>query len=139
MLVYRKEALSKRIEKLKEYRNDLYLFQGVSYDEYLHDKKIRYCIERLLFLLCENILDFLDHILSAKYQIVSNSYEDIIDNAYSQNITDQSVYLQLKGLVGFRNILAHNYLSLSNEEIFKNYQKMLGLLSELIDVFEGML
>lgn len=92
-----------------------------------------------MFLLSENILDFLDHILSAKHQIVSDSYEDIIENAYSQNIVDKSVYLKLKGLGSFRNILAHNYLSLSNEEVFRNYHKIRGLLDELIDCFEEIL
>lgn len=138
-MVYRKEALLKRIEKLKEYRHDLYSFNNISYDVYIHDKNIRYAIERLLFLISENILDFLDHILSSKYDIVSDSYEAIIDNAYAKNIIEKSVYLNLKGLGGFRNILAHNYLGISNEMVFSNYQKMVKLLDELIALFEGSL
>lgn len=135
-MVYSKEALLKRIEKLREYRHDLKEISGVSFEEYLKDKKIKYSAERLLFLIAGNILDFLDHILSSRFEIISESYEDIVENAYEKSLLEETLYSKLKGLGGFRNILAHEYLYLSDEEVFKNFRKMLEIIGEVIERFE---
>ncbi|MGB9715888.1 MAG: type VII toxin-antitoxin system HepT family RNase toxin [Thermodesulfovibrionales bacterium] len=138
-LVYRKESFLKRIEKLREYRHDLKQMSGISFEEYIKDRKIKYSIERLLFLISENILDFFDHILSSQFEIISESYEDIIDNAYKKDLINASLYSNLKGLGGFRNILAHEYLDISDEEVFRNFRKTLGMIDNLIEAFENII
>ncbi len=72
-MVYRKEGLLRKAEKLREYAFDLKAMKEISFDEYIKDKKSKYSIERLLFLVAENILDFLDHILSSRFEVVSDS------------------------------------------------------------------
>ena len=136
-MVFRKESLIKRIEKLKEYRHDLKEFGEISYNDYLKNKQIRYTIERILFLISENILDFLDHILSSRFEIISDSYEDIVSNAHEQGVITDELYSKLKGLGGFRNVLAHEYMSISNEEVYRNLQKMLSIIDQIIEHFEG--
>jgi len=138
-LVYSKEALLKRIEKLRGYRYDLKELSAVSFEEYLKDKRIKYSVERLLFLIAEKILDFLDHILSSRFEIISESYEEIIENAYKKSILKKPLYSKLKGLGGFRNILAHEYLYISDEEVFRNFRKMLGVIDEAIERFEAVI
>ena len=135
-MVYKKESLIKRIEKLKEYGHDLKEMGNISFDVYIKDKKLRYSIERLLFLISENILDFLDHVLSSKYKTVSDSYEEIIENAYKRGIIESSIHGNIKGLGGFRNILAHEYLTLSDDEVFRNLEKIMSLLDTIISEFE---
>jgi uncharacterized protein YutE (UPF0331/DUF86 family) len=136
-LVYRRESLLKRIEKLREYRHDLKQMSDITFEQYMKDKRTKYSIERLLFLISENILDFLDHILSSQFEIISESYEDIIENALKKNVMDDSLYLQLKGLGGFRNVLAHEYMNLSDAEVFRNLNKMLKMIDNIIDAFEN--
>lgn len=135
-MVYRRESLLKRIEKLREYRHDLRQMSGITFEQYVRDKKTKYSTERLLFLIAENILDFLDHILSSRFEIISDSYEDIIDNAKKKDLIDALLYSKLKGLGGFRNILAHEYLQLSDEEVFRNFEKMLQMIDSVVDAFE---
>ncbi len=136
-MVYRKESLLKRIEKLREYRHDLKQMSDITLEEYVKDKRTKYSIERLLFLISENILDFLDHILSSQFEIISESYEDIIENARKKEVMDDSLYSKLKGLGGFRNVLAHEYMNLSDEEVFRNLHKMLKMIDNIIDAFEN--
>jgi len=138
-LVYSRESLVKRIEKLKEYRHDLREMKDITLEYYLKDKKTKYSIERLLFLISENILDFLDHMLSARFEIISESYEDILENAYKKSLLNDPLYLKMKGLGGFRNILAHEYMRLSDEEVFRNFGKMLGMIDEIIQSLEAKL
>ena len=138
-MVYSRESLVKRIEKLKEYRHDLREMKDITLEYYLKDKKTKYSIERLLFLISENILDFLDHMLSARFEIISESYEDILENAYKKSLLNDPLYLKMKGLGGFRNILAHEYMRLSDEEVFRNFRKMLGMIDEIIQSLEAKL
>lgn len=138
-MVFRRESLVRRLEKLKEYQNDLESFGNLSFHEYIADKKNRYAIERILFLCAENILDFIDHILSAKYSMVSDGYENILENAFKRTVIEEKTYRQLQGLCGFRNVLAHEYLTIDDEEVYRNFVKMRGMLPELIVVFDAML
>ena len=135
-LVYRKESLIKRIEQLRQYSYDLKEMQGISFEQYIKDKKVKYSTERLLFLIAENILDFLDHLLSSRFEIISDSYEQIIENAYKKALIDDNLYSKLKGLGSFRNVLAHEYLNLSDEEVFRNLKKMLTVIDDVIYHFD---
>ena len=135
-MVYRRESLIKRIEKLKEYYSDIESYGEISLEEYLSDKKCKYAIERLLFLIAEDILDFLDHILSAKFSILSEGYEPILENSCKRGILTRDIYEKLKGLGGFRNILAHEYLKLNDEEVYRNFKKMKAILPEIIQYLE---
>jgi len=90
-MVYRKAGLLKRLEKLREYNADLHALGLTELDVFLSDKTVRYAVERLLFLVAENILDFLDHILSARFETVSESYEEIITNARRQGVLDDAL------------------------------------------------
>lgn len=136
-MIYRKESLLKRIEKLREYIHDLKGMGNITFEQYVKDRKLKYSVERLLFLISENTLDFLDHILSSRFELISDSYEDIIENAYKKDIINNTIYSKLKGLGGFRNILAHEYLHLSDEEVFRNFRKMVEMMDEIINTFEN--
>ena len=138
-MVYRKESLLKRIEKLKEYNRDIKVYRDLSLEEYLLDRKTKYAIERLLFLIAENILDFLDHLLSAKFSIVSEGYENILENSYKAGLIDKGMYEEMKGLGGFRKVLAHEYLRLDYSEVFRNFVKIRELLPRIIVYFEGII
>lgn len=138
-MVYNKKSLTKRLEKLREYTADINEFGNVPFEIYLKDKKTKYSIERLLLLISENVLDFLDHILSSKHGVVSDSYEDIVLNAHKKGLLDDNLYGELKGLGGFRNIVAHEYLKLNDEEVHRNCLKVKRMLGHVISAFEKLI
>jgi len=78
-------------------------------------------------------------LLSARFGVISDSYEEILENAFKKGLLKNSLYERLRGLGGFRNILAHGYLDLSDEEVFKNFRKLHGMLDEIIRDFEKLL
>ena len=137
-MVYRRESLVKQIEKLKEYYRDIESYKDLPFEEYLADKRCKYAIERLLFLIAENILDFLDHLLSTRFSIVSEGYENILENSYKRGIIDKGVYQKLKGLGGFRNVLAYEYIGLDDKEVYRNFTKMKTILPEIIAYLENL-
>jgi len=126
-MVFKESTLFRKWEKLNEYFNDIYTYKDLSLSEYLKQKNTKYAIERLLFLIAETILDFLEHILASKFDVISESYEDIIKNAMKYEIITENLYKDLKGLGSFRNILAHEYLELNDEQVYQNMKKMIKI------------
>ena len=126
-MVFKESTLLRKWEKLNEYFNDIYTYKDLSLSEYLKQKNTKYAIERLLFLIAETILDFLEHILASKFDVISESYEDIIKNAMKYEIITENLYKDLKGLGSFRNILAHEYLELNDEHVYQNIKKMIKI------------
>jgi uncharacterized protein YutE (UPF0331/DUF86 family) len=123
-MVFRPESILRRLERLREYAADLGAWRTLSLADYVADRHIRYSVERVLHLTTEVILDILDHVLSTKHDVVSDTYEDVLVNARARGIISLRTARQLKGIGGFRNVLAHGYLDTSNEEVYRNLRKM---------------
>ncbi len=58
-----------------------------------------------------------NHILSAYFGASAQDYEDILLQLAAHGVIDSSLYDQLKGLGGFRNVLVHGYLHLDSERV----------------------
>ena len=132
-MVFRPESVAKRLEKLREYHADLNSIGVDTLDVYMANREKQYATERLLLLIAESVIDIIDHILSARFHVVSEGYEDVLHNAQARAILPKEIYDKLKGLGGFRNVLAHEYLSISSEDVFRNYKKLIAILPEVID------
>ena len=138
-MVYRPDSVAKRLEKLREYRGDLAQWRDLSLSEYLAERNTRYAVERLLHLMAESVLDILDHLLSAKQEIVSDTYEDVLSNAYRGGFLTEDRYRELRGLGGFRNVLAHEYVGLDDATVYRQMGRMNQVLPKLLGDFELLL
>lgn len=87
-MVYRPRTLMERLELLRQYGADLSQWQGLSLADYLASRTTHYAVERVLFLIAETVLDMLDHVLSARHEIVSDTYEEIILNAHRNGLIE---------------------------------------------------
>ena len=121
-----------RLEKLRAYRADLAQWRNLSLDEYLADRNTRYAVERLLHLVWEAVLAILDHLLSAKQEIVSDTYEDVPSHARRGGFLSEVRYRELRGLGGFRNVLVHDYVGLDDATVYRQMGKMNQVLPRLI-------
>lgn len=130
------ETVAKRVEKLRQYYMELEAIGPLKESEYGNDKIVKYAVERLLFLICENIMDCLDHLLSTRHAIVSDTYEQVLVNAEQTGILDKALFIRVQGLGGFRNVLAHEYLAINDSEVFRNLQKLLDLRADLLAALE---
>lgn len=138
-MVYRPDSVAKRLEKLRQYQRDLAQWRDLSLDEYLADRTTRYAVERLLHLMAESVLDILDHLLSAKREIVSDTYEDVLSNAHHGGFLTEERYRELRGLGGFRNVLAHEYAGLDDATVYRQMGKMNQVLPKLLADFDAIL
>ena len=135
-MVYRPRSLLERLELLRQYGADLSQWRSISLDDYLADRTTRYAVERLLFLIAGNVLDILDHVLSARHEVVSDTYEEILTNARRHALISVDLHDALRGLGGFRNVLAHEYVGLSDDTVHEHLVKMNGVFSALLRELE---
>lgn len=135
-MVYRPRSLLERLELLRQYGADLSQWGSLSLDDYLASRTTRYAVERLLFLIAGGVLDILDHVLSARHEVVSDTYEEILTNARRHDLLSADLYGGLRGLGGFRNVLAHEYVGLADATVHEHLVKLNRVFSALMRELE---
>ncbi|MBU0559638.1 MAG: DUF86 domain-containing protein [Bacteroidetes bacterium] len=93
------------LENLKKHCN-------ITIEEIKGDKDLLWILERGLYLLLQNLLDMLSHIVSSDFNERWDFYTDIGEILEHNKIITDNDKLLLNKMVGFRNRLSHEYLSL---------------------------
>lgn len=130
-----KDILFKRIEKaeeylciLKEIRSDL------SFDEFKKNLIIQGSIERYLHLTIEALLDIGNHIIASenlgKVEVYSDVPRILFDSDYIKE-DERELFIKI---IGFRNILIHDYLNLDKDIVYK---VLIGNLKDLEDILKS--
>jgi uncharacterized protein YutE (UPF0331/DUF86 family) len=109
-LVLRREAVRERLLRLEEVISRLEELSRSSAEQMERDFREAWAAERGLQLAAEILFDVGNHILSARFGVSAQDYEDIIVQLAKAGVIDTSLRERLKGLGGFRNILVHGYL-----------------------------
>ena len=74
--------------------------------------------------------------LSARHEVVSDTYEEILSNARRHEMISVDLYGALRGLGGFRNVLAHEYVGLADATVHEHLLKMNGVFGALMRELE---
>ncbi|MGC8654495.1 MAG: type VII toxin-antitoxin system HepT family RNase toxin [Candidatus Kryptoniota bacterium] len=106
------EIIEKRIAHSFEDLQHLKKYQNVTAEDIEKDKDLLWILERGLYLLIQNLLDMLAHIVSADFNEKWDTYTDIIAILFKHNIISEEDKIVLSQMVGFRNRLAHEYFSI---------------------------
>lgn len=93
------------LENLKKHKN-------VTLEEIKSNKDLLWILERGIYLLIQNLFDMLAHIISADFNERWDYYSDIAEILKIKNIISEEDKIMLNNMVGFRNRLSHEYLSL---------------------------
>jgi uncharacterized protein YutE (UPF0331/DUF86 family) len=116
-VVLRVETLQKRLSKLEQVISGLRELEArdratlrESYFEML-------ALERLLELGAIIIFDIGNHILSAEHGLAADDYDGILTQLVTHHVISEPLRSRLKGLAGFRNLLAHAYRDIDSERV----------------------
>jgi len=129
-LVFKPEAIIKRLKELDTVSEELSKYRGIALQELKASLSKRWIIERGLIAGANLIFDIADHILTSMFHIYPDTYEDSLKFLYEKGIMSGSLYEKVKGLGGFRNILVHEYLGIDIEEEYRNFQKAVEIFRE---------
>lgn len=109
MILLDNERLLEKIDELEKYLSELEEYLPPEEEEYLSDSLRKRACERAFQLACENLLDICNLIISMKGFGIPKDARDSIRRLSENGVIPLSLSSRLEGLVGFRNLLVHQY------------------------------
>ena len=131
MLKIKAEVLRKRLNKLDEYLAILRGLQKYSFDEFIADPQRYGSVERFLHLAIEAINDMGNHVVAELDLGEVNWYSDIPALLARADHIDDSLQEKWIRMIGFRNILVHEYIEIDRKIVHDVLRNRLGDLEEL--------
>lgn len=131
----RVEVIRKRLGALDEYLGVLRSLQKYPLEEFLDNPEHYGSAERFLQLSIETTLDIGNHIVSSLGYGEVNWYSDIAILLEEKGIIDAELREKWIKIIGFRNILVHNYLEVDRKIVFDVLQNRLGDIEQLKKAF----
>ena len=101
--------LLRKLSELDDYRRQVKEFASLTVEQYARDWKIQRIIERTLQMMIETCVDVAGHIVSDEGFRIPKSYADTFTVLHENGILDDRLYLSLKKMAQFRNIVVHQY------------------------------
>lgn len=131
----RVEVIRKRIGKLEEYIEILRGLQKYSLQEFLDNPEHYGSAERFLQLAIETTTDIGNHIISSLGLGEVNWYSDIAGIIEEKGFISVELRERWIKMIGFRNILVHDYLEVDRKIVFDVLQNRLNDLEDLKKAF----
>ena len=131
----RPEVIHKRLSKVEEYLTILQRIRGYSLDEFLADPERYGSAERFLQLTLEALNDMGSHIIADLNLGIVDSASDIPRILCEENYVSEELRETWIRMIGFRNILVHDYLDVDRRVVHEVLQNDLKDVQALMRVF----
>lgn len=131
----RAEVVRKRLNKLDEYLAILRELQKYSFEEFIADPERYGSTERFLQLAIENLGDLGNHAIADLALGVVNWHSDIPELLAEQDYLGEELKETWLRMIGFRNILVHEYLDIDRRVVYRVLQNHLDDIAALREVF----
>ncbi len=131
----RREVVEKRLRKLDEYLALLRELRQIPREEFLRDPLKYGSAERFLQLAIEAVNDIGSHLVADLGLGAVDWYRDVPERLYDAGYIDQEMRERWIRMIGFRNILVHDYLDVDRNQVYEVLQKHLEDFERLRDVF----
>lgn len=115
-----REGLAKLENQLKSLRKK----QSVQLEEYQRNEDLQAIVERRLQNTIQACIDVAMHIVSEEGPRKPESYGDVFLILEEMDIIGPNLSKKMREETGFRNVLAHEYAKIMNEEVYKHLQEL---------------
>ncbi len=135
-----REVIQKRLEKSREYIEFLNnIKDSYSLNEFKDNKMVYGSSERFLHLTIEALLDMGNHLVSDQDLGNIDSYRDIPKILHQNDYIDSEQKEIFIKIIGFRNILFHDYLDIDKATVYKIIKENLSDLTDLLKMYANQL
>ena len=117
------ERLTKIISDIHRYLDDLERIE-IKDPRDLDDIRNFYAVSMILFTLINRVIDLGDEIVTSRNLGVPGTYREIFNLLERGKVIDKELASDLSNLVYQRNILAHEYHNLTEEDVFRTYRRV---------------
>lgn len=105
-----KISIVKRIDFIELELKDLEEYEGLDFDAYSQNRKVRRDVERICEDIANGVIDIGKVILAGEDIELPETYKDIFKKLVQIKMVNEELGENLSNLVRMRNILAHQYL-----------------------------
>lgn len=131
----RPEVLRKRIDRIRMHLEVLGRLRAVDRETFVTSPVQYGAAERFLQLAIESINDMGAHVVAERGLGPIDRYRDIADAFNSAGWIDAPLHDAWLRMIGFRNILVHDYLNVDRHLVYDVLQDNLGDVQALSEVF----
>lgn len=117
---------------IEECLNELKIFQSISEEEFLSDKKNPAYVESYLRRTLEAMFDIGRHILAKTYGYKELEYKKIAKELGNKGVVNQELSEKLFLMAGYRNRMVHFYREITPSELFNIVRNNLTDVEEFI-------
>ncbi|WP_233992610.1 type VII toxin-antitoxin system HepT family RNase toxin [Salinibacter altiplanensis] len=128
-------VLRRRLQKLSEYLDILRETQQHSRSEFIEDPYLYGSAERFLQLSVEAINDMASHVVVDENLGAVERARDLPDIFESEGLIEEELRDQWADIIGFRDVLVHDYLDIDRTIVYEAVQHRLGEIERLRSVF----
>lgn len=130
-----KEGIKKILKVLEESLEKLRPLARMPRDEFLKSTVSQDIAKWNFYVAVQGCLDLGNHVISIKGFDIPEGYEDIIMILEKNEIIPKKIAASLRGMGGFRNLIAHGYFKLDLFRLY-SYLKQSGQLKEFLKKLE---
>ena len=113
-----KNVVASRVEQIDKHLDRISSYCKLSYDDFLNDIISQDVVEYNLFQIINHIIDIIEHIVvDEDYGLPATSYEAAVILSDKKIINENDLDL-FKKMIGFRNIIGHEYININKEIVY---------------------
>lgn len=121
-----KEVVAKKLRELEKYTRELHDLKRLTAQEIRSSLQKAWSVEHGLQLAIQCVIDVGSHILAAIGENRIDEYADIIDRLGERKIIPPDFAQGIRDMVGFRNVLVHEYVDVDVDRVCQILQNRLG-------------
>ncbi|MDD5474735.1 MAG: DUF86 domain-containing protein [Candidatus Methanoperedens sp.] len=144
MIFLDKDRLLEKMDELEKYLRELDAYLPEEEEEYLNSGLRKRACERAFQLASENLLDICNLIISEKGFGIPTDSKDCIRKLSENGVIPESLSIRLEELVGFRNLLVHQYGRVDDSKAYyylneesKDFYEFIEIIDKFIELETG--
>ena len=134
-----KNVFVTRIERIDKHLDKILSYNKLSYENFLEDTNAQDIVEYNLFQIVNHLINIVQHtVVEEDYGLPQSAYE-ASQILCQKGILDEDDLEIIKKMIGFRNIVGHDYISINKEVVYfiltKGTEDIRSILSKITEKF----
>lgn len=118
-----KNVILKRAEQIDKHLEKISPYSTLSKEDFLKDEKAQDIVEYNLFQIINHLIDIVQHIVVDENYGLPQSNYDASYILYEKGVFGNKDLDLLKKMIGFRNTIGHDYITLDKELVYSTLTK----------------
>lgn len=124
------EKIIEILKNLEVALKELKKRQDIQLPEYIKNRELQDIIEREFERAISDCIDIGARIISEQGFDSPNTYAEIFEILYKENVIDYQLFEVMKELAGFRNVLVHLYRKIDHKEVLRHLKENLKFIEK---------